>query len=58
MQNRDRFGPERYYILRYEDLTRSPEEHLQKLKTSCKSNGMLRWSHQPAPGTMARQFDV
>ena len=32
MQNRDRFGPERYYILRYEDLTRSPEEHLQKLK--------------------------
>jgi hypothetical protein len=32
MQNRERFGPERYYILRYEDLTHSPEEQLQKLK--------------------------
>jgi hypothetical protein len=32
MANRERFGPERYYILRFEDLTRSPEEHLQKLK--------------------------
>jgi hypothetical protein len=32
MQNRARFGSERYYILRYEDLTRSPEEYLQKVK--------------------------
>ncbi len=32
IENRARFGAERYYILRYEDLTRSPEEQLQKLK--------------------------
>ena len=32
IENRRRYGPERYYILRYEDLTRAPEEHLQKLK--------------------------
>jgi hypothetical protein len=32
IENRQRFGPQRYYILRYEDLTRSPEEQLQKLQ--------------------------
>lgn len=32
LQNCARFGWERYYILRYEDLTLSPDEHLQKLK--------------------------
>lgn len=32
IKNRESFGPERYYILRYEDLTRLPEEQLQKLK--------------------------
>jgi hypothetical protein len=31
IENRKRYGAERYYILGYEDLTRAPEEHLQKL---------------------------
>ena len=31
MENQARFGSQRYFILRYEDLARSPEETLQKL---------------------------
>jgi protein-tyrosine sulfotransferase len=31
IENRRRYGAGRYYILRYEDLTQAPEEHLQKL---------------------------
>ena len=32
IENRQRFGAGRYYLLRYEELTRSPEEQLGKLK--------------------------
>lgn len=32
MKNRDRYGPDRYTILRYEDLTRDPQTYLPALK--------------------------